>query len=728
MKSLLFWVLLIVGTLLNAQQVTGVVIDRVTGAALPGALVQLATGVGAQTDDNGEFIISGLASGRYQITISFLGYQSFVKKDLVLKGLSSTQLEIALDPVPQFLEGVTVRSSQDFQVPGRRVITQDQIYRFSSTYYDPARLVSTSPDLNLTNDQNNQISVRGLSPALNVWRLEGVEVVNPNHLSNSGTLSDQPTQSGGGVNMISAQLLSSSEFNFGPMNASKSNAAAGLFEINLREGAQDDFFFGVQASLIGFDFLAEGPLGKSKKTSFLANYRYSFTGLLGNLGVDFGGETIGFQDLNIITNTRLDNGGSLKLFVMGGSSYNRFKHTDFVDVQRQKDQKDIDFESQIAIAGISWRQKGWKVAFAQSIADESWSSVSYGSAGKLDETFRQIKNPVGISSASISKGVKWSRGLIDFDAGFNQYRIEQSVAFALQQGVDDTFSRKLAHAGVTASSFFSKRLKLELSSKILTDGDDIQVDPRIRVDGFFGKFLPYVAIGRYSQLLNPFNNSFDSPLANVGYQPVEEFGFIYSDRIISGLDYQTSNWKWNIELFHYELSRDHISTDDPGSYTRGLSMTTQNLQTSRWYFLGGGTIFDSKLMDGNIESPFNSQYVINASFGTQWESRKNEQAKWDINIRTSYQGGNWYSNRFTENPISSVESFEQSQLDDFFRVDFRIQRVFEKEKSTRYLSIDIQNMLNRENQSFPFYDEFLNEEAFSTQLGLVPILTYRIAF
>ncbi|MFT5569761.1 MAG: hypothetical protein ACI9RP_001811, partial [Cyclobacteriaceae bacterium] len=59
---------------------------------------------------------------------------------------------------------------------------------------------------------------------------------------------------------------------------------------------------------------------------------------------------------------------------------------------------------------------------------------------------------------------------------------------------------------------------------------------------------------------------------------------------------------------------------------------------------------------------------------------------------------------------------------------FRIQRVFEKEKSTRYLSLDIQNMLNRENQSFPFYDEFLNEEAFSTQLGLVPILTYRIAF
>ena len=62
------------------------------------------------------------------------------------------------------------------------------------------------------NDQANHLVIRGNSPNALSWRLEGVEIVNPNHLSNAGTFGDRATQNGGGVNILSAQMLGNSDF------------------------------------------------------------------------------------------------------------------------------------------------------------------------------------------------------------------------------------------------------------------------------------------------------------------------------------------------------------------------------------------------------------------------------------------------------------------------------------------------------------------------------------
>ena len=78
--------------------------------------------------------------------------------------------------------------------------------------------------------------VRGHSPNNNNWRLEGVEIVNPNHLSSGGTNTATPARNGGGVNMLSAQMLGNSTFIRGAFPAAYGNALSSVMNMSLRKG------------------------------------------------------------------------------------------------------------------------------------------------------------------------------------------------------------------------------------------------------------------------------------------------------------------------------------------------------------------------------------------------------------------------------------------------------------------------------------------------------------
>jgi hypothetical protein len=147
-----------------------------------------------------------------------------------------------------------------------------------------------------TNDQANHLSVRGNTPNANLWRLNGLAIVNPNHTANAGTFYDFPTLSGGGVNAISAQMLGNSGFLAGGLPVEYGYATGGTFDLRLRPGNKTRRKYQAQAGFIGLDLMVEGPIGDSGKTSYLVNGRYSFTGLLADMGVDFGGESIGFWE------------------------------------------------------------------------------------------------------------------------------------------------------------------------------------------------------------------------------------------------------------------------------------------------------------------------------------------------------------------------------------------------------------------------------------------------
>ncbi|MEL6275909.1 MAG: hypothetical protein AAFU03_12470, partial [Bacteroidota bacterium] len=216
--------------------------------------------------------------------------------------------------------------------------------------------LALTPGVAQVNDQANHLSVRGNSPDRNLWRLQGLAIVNPNHTANAGTRSDFPGFAGGGVNALSAQLLDNSTFYPGGLPVENGFATGGTFAMRLRPGNNLKRQHQAQAGFIGFDFATEGPIGKGgeKKASYLVNYRYSFTGLLADLGVDVGGEEIRFQDLSLHVYQPLKNGGELSLFGIYGLSNNDFTGAGELEAEEEKDLLNINYENQLGIVGLNF--------------------------------------------------------------------------------------------------------------------------------------------------------------------------------------------------------------------------------------------------------------------------------------------------------------------------------------------------------------------------------------
>jgi hypothetical protein len=115
-----------------------------------------------------------------------------------------------------------------------------------------------------------------------LWRLEGVDIPNPNHFARKGS-------SGGGITIFSSNMLDNSDFSSGAFAAEYGDALSGVFDMRFRKGnnQKNQYCFG--AGLIGIDFSAEGPIEKNR-SSFLVNYRYSTLGILNAIGFHLTGE------------------------------------------------------------------------------------------------------------------------------------------------------------------------------------------------------------------------------------------------------------------------------------------------------------------------------------------------------------------------------------------------------------------------------------------------------
>ena len=295
--------ILLTASVCQAQTLTstlrGSVKDFDTHQPLAGASVQLVgTDKGTVTNSEGTFRFDQLPTGRYNLAVSYLGYETSTIPEILLESGKEKVVEVRLVQAGKQLDEAVVRSTRPIAYNSIQAITPEQTLRYAATYLDPARLAVSFPGVATANDQANGLVIRGNNPNGMQWRLEGVEIVNPNHTSNAGTFSDRSTQTGGGVNILSTQLMGDSYFLTGAFPAEYGNALSGVMDMRLRKGNDEKQEFTAQAGLIGFDLAAEGPLSKNSKASYLVNYRYSFTGLLGALGVTFGGEDIRYQDLS----------------------------------------------------------------------------------------------------------------------------------------------------------------------------------------------------------------------------------------------------------------------------------------------------------------------------------------------------------------------------------------------------------------------------------------------
>ena len=173
------------------QSVSGKVKDITSGAALVSASVSVYEKdnliAGASTDTQGQFVIT-VPPGRYRMEISFTGYTSVERELLVIAGKMNV-IEIELQESATILSDVVV-TPETIAEPGVTSLSIEKTMRAPANFFDPVRMLTSYPGVVTANDQANSIAVKGYSPNGVLWRLQGLDIVNPNHTANAGTLSD----------------------------------------------------------------------------------------------------------------------------------------------------------------------------------------------------------------------------------------------------------------------------------------------------------------------------------------------------------------------------------------------------------------------------------------------------------------------------------------------------------------------------------------------------------
>lgn len=312
-----------------SQSIRGTVRDQDSGQPLVGASVWVEENgnlQGVTTDLKGNFFIGEIPVGRHEIQVSYLGYQATQIRNLLLIAGKETVLEINLVERTTKLNEVVIRAKPEHARPinemaiaSARSFSVEETSRYAASFQDPARMVTNYAGVSSgTNDPtDNTISVRGNSPTTNLWRLEGVDIPNPNHYATLGS-------GGGAISMLSSNTLAPSDFYTGAFPADFGNALGGIFDLKLRKGNSQTREYSLSVGSLGLEASAEGPLKKlGPEASYLVNYRFSTLALLRKFGVYPAGKDIQppiFQDLSFKIHIPTKAGNSISFFGLGGGN------------------------------------------------------------------------------------------------------------------------------------------------------------------------------------------------------------------------------------------------------------------------------------------------------------------------------------------------------------------------------------------------------------------------
>lgn len=747
------------------QKVRGTVIDADTRQPLLGAnVILMDTELGTVTDSTGQFVLAKVPVGRYQIQASYLGYQTHLVHEVLVESGKEVVRRIELLESPTALETVEISATRsDYQVLhplSVKTLTVEESFRFPATFYDPARLATAFAGVVNDNDQANGLSIRGNSPNGLAWRLEGIDIVNPNHTPNAGTFSDRVTQNGGGVNILSAQMLGTSQLYTGAFPAMYGNALSGVLDMRLRDGNNQQHEFIGQIGLIGIDLAAEGPLTSNKRSSYLVNYRYSTIGLLNQLGVELGDESINFQDLSFHLTFPGKKGQRFTIFGIGGISENIFKgKEDPTEREFEKDRFNIEFESEMGAAGMTYSFPVGKNGI--------WRSTLGASAlNTKRQSFRIRENGTSREDRDNNDQQKM--------AFFTTYQHKLNARSRIATGIQivkdggSLGSLNFANPGKGAGGDFNGWLlqpfinwysrvgtQLNLSAGLHYMHYDFNntnnLEPRASAEWLFSeKQSLSLAYGLHSQL--PLPQSY-ATTENLELIKSHHIGLAYKQKLTVSTSIET-------EIFYQSLFDVPVSARNSNAFSvlnqmegyqrmllankgtgnnYGMEVSLQRFILDDYYFLVNATYYESRYKgsDGiERDTRFNGNYIFNLTGGKEWswQSKKNKYKVFGANLRLVLYGG------FRDTPIdteASLAAGETVYIDseafsikqaDYFRTDLRVYLKFNREKYVASWSLDIQNLTNKENAAFSYYD--LEQEAIveKNQLGIIPILNYRIEF
>ncbi|MDP2387856.1 MAG: TonB-dependent receptor [Bacteroidota bacterium] len=761
------------------QTIRGTVTDKISHESLPGAAILILNTdppIGTASDEKGNFSIENVPVGKHSIRITYLGYKEIILHDLHLNSAKELVLSVEMEELVNEMKEVVITPKMEKNKPlndmssvSTRAFSVDEAQRFAAAINDPSRMATSFAGVVQTYDGLNNISIRGNSPNGLLWRVEGIEVPNPNHFSFVGS-------AGGGISILSSQLLTNSDFSTGAFAAEYGNALSGVFDLKLRKGNNQKREHTFQSSFLGFDIASEGPFKKGSEGSYLVNYRYSTLGLLGKMGIPIGDAFLSFQDLSYNISLPTRKAGTFGLFGFGGISdqstraikdSSKWKESDFYRMSTR-------FYSNTGATGLTHvktfkNRSYFKTALVYSATQNGYNeqqlNFNYVPVIKYRENFLNGKITAStVYTKKINAANSIRAGVIFNHLSYKLLKEYPSDSSVVKERIH------LKGSTQTVQSFFQWNRKfrngittnigLHYFQLILNYSTAIEPRASIRYDvsekhGFslgYGLHSQLQPLGVYFVRSDYSDGDFVTPNKNLGFSKAHHF--------VAGYDWNINEYNhFKTEVYYQYLFNIPVTTDTASTYSiinntegydtdvltnsglgknYGVEMTYERYLYKNFYYLLSVSLYESNYRAPNgqwYSTFFNSNYATSLTLGKEWTlSEKKKGRIIGLNFKSVWVGGRRYTPIDLNASVFAGETryvFEQTYAKknpDYYRLDMRLSCKRNFKKITSTLALDIQNVTNRKNVGGQFYNNEKQSIDYWYQATLIPILSYRIEF
>jgi hypothetical protein len=770
------------------QTIRGQVTDNQSKQTLPYVniiVLNTTPTLGAVTDLDGYFEIKNVPIGRISIQATFIGYEPFIAnnleltsgKELILNFELQEQL-IKLDEIVISADNEKMESINEMTTVSARQFSIEESQRFAGARNDVSRMAQNFAGVRGANDAVNDIIIRGNSPVGLLFRLEGMDIPNPNHFGDLGS-------SGGPVSMLNNNVLANSDFLTGAFPAEYGNAISGVFDLRMRNGNYNKHEFVGQVGLNGFEFGAEGPISKSSKSSYLLNYRYSTLGFMSALGINFGTGTAipYYQDITTRFNFPTEKAGTFSVFAIGGVSQIDLISSNEEDTVDNLYNNDLDIydRSKTGIAGISHQYLIDNSSYTKftlaasyvmnsdlidSISPETYDPVPYYS-----QNFTQTKIAGNFfykkkfnTKHNLQIGVRFDEFLVDIIDSIYRSTIDRYITLTEYDG--NTFLlQPYAQYQYRVSDKMSLNAGLHYQYLGLNGSSSLEPRAGIKYQINEKNALSF-GYGLHS-MMAPIATYFKTVEAGVGnyITPNDSIDFVKAHHIVLGYDLQLSpTIRMKTEVYYQHLY-DVLIDKDSSSYSvlntgsltfgspdylknsgtgrnYGAELTLEKFMDKGMYFLVTGSLYRSEYTGSDKierESAFSGNYVTNFVGGkefTLFPNRVGQKTKKSIVLDTKFTlaGGQRYTPIDLEESILAGETKYDwdnaygDQFDDYMRLDLRTAFKMDGKFATQEWAIDIQNITSRQNPLYQRFNPIEGQIDTVYQLGFFLVPQYRITF
>jgi hypothetical protein len=765
------------------QVIRGTVIDKQSLITLPGANVLILGSdppKGTSSSVDGSFRITGVQPGRYDLQATYLGYKPVIIANVLVTSGKEAVLEIGMEEEIRSLKEVVVSGVKKHEtinqmaVVSARSFSMEEVNRYAGGRSDPSRLVSNFAGVSTPNDSRNDIVIRGNSPMGVLYRIEGLNVPNPNHFVTLGT-------TGGPISALNPNALSNSDFFTSAFPADYGNANAGVFDIHFRNGNSEKREYMVQFGMLtGLEAMVEGPFQIGGKANYLATYRYSFTGLASAMGISIGtAATPRYQDLSFKINSGETRFGQFTLFGLGGTSRIEFLHgtTDSTDIYAEPG-RDSYSSSRLGVIGLQHF-----IRLSNKIYWKSVVGITYSETGYSMDTLGSQDDPIRVRESTTTEVRYGLNTFVDYKVN-PHLMVKGGVQFDLlsldlklqdrrftQEWVDVWQFRgntSILAAYLETKYRISEKFTLDagLRSQLLTLNNSLSFEPRLGFKYHINqKNTLGLGFGHHSQTQPLSVYYYRNQLPDLTYdESNRELDFTNSLQFVASYESRPfMDWRFKTEVYYQHIYNVPVSMN-PNSFSMlnegasfapteqgdlansgtgknyGLELTVEKFFSHGYYALATGSIYQSKYTPSDqIErnTAFNGNFVYNILGGKEFRIGKAKRNAITIDVKFTHAGGRYYtpidleaSQREGKEVYMGDDYAYSARYPDFLRLDVKAGFTYNsrKWKFSQTFYLDIQNVTGHQNIFAQAYNPVTHKVNTLYQIGFYPNFVYRIQF